>query len=306
MMYLGIAGAQGSGKDTLAGMLAGKIPNGVVTGFAEKLKRIAMDVFGLSYEECYTQEGKERFNEFWGMTNREILQKLGTEAMRNGFRQDIWVKFVEKKFLDNPDKSFVVCDVRFNDEAEFVLSQGGVIVRVIRDEAKSNLTEEQKGHASEKGIDDKYVYKVIENNGSLENLENEAMRFLAEYQGKFQQTQEQLNKLKELPDGWLPMGGRGKRFNGKHLDMFMNYAKMYFNAEVGFGNCYPITDNDLYFEWSPINGIKTSLDVYLKDGVMDFSGAKSGKKETFHTDLSFKHKEDWDRMNEWFSKNYKK
>ena len=305
MMYLGVAGAQGSGKDTLAGMLAGKIPNGVVTGFAEKLKQIAMEVFGLSWEDCYTQEGKERYNEFWEMTNREILQKLGTEAMRNGFRQDIWVKFVEKKFIDNPDKSFVVCDVRFNDEAEFVLSQGGAIVKVVRDSVKSNLTEEQKEHASEKGIDDKYIYKVIENNGSLENLENEGMKFLAEYQGRFMEVQKHLGRLKDFPDGWCSLSSRGKKFDMKKLDIFLNYAKMYFSADFGFGNPYPVVDNDVVFEWNAFNGMNPSIYVCPSTGLMNFLVAQGGKRESLFECLNYKKQEDWNKIINWFIKNYK-
>ena len=38
--------------------------------------------------------------------------------MRNGFFDGVWVSFVRKKILDNPDKNFVIPDVRFTNESK--------------------------------------------------------------------------------------------------------------------------------------------------------------------------------------------
>lgn len=54
-----LLGKSGSGKDTAGAWLA-EAGNGVCLAFADKLKSICGEMFGLSREDLYTAEGKER------------------------------------------------------------------------------------------------------------------------------------------------------------------------------------------------------------------------------------------------------
>jgi hypothetical protein len=61
-----------------------------------------------------------------------------------------------------------VPDVRFDNEASLIQELGGVIVKINRD------SEQGDGHASEAGISGRLVDYVIDNNGTLEDLEQQA------------------------------------------------------------------------------------------------------------------------------------
>lgn len=167
---IGLVGKAGSGKDTLADEIASFGWEKVA--FADSLKRLCMDYLGLSYEDAYTQEGKKRMNKDWGMTNREILQKVGTDAMRDGFDKDVWVKIAKlkiRRMLDEGRK-VVVTDCRFDNEAQLIEDLGGIVAEVVRDDASSNLTASEKQHASEQPVDRKYVAFTVDNNRSKERL----------------------------------------------------------------------------------------------------------------------------------------
>lgn len=184
MNIVGITGAAGSGKDTLAEMI--KNDGWERLAYADALKHVCMDYLGLSYDDVYTQEGKAKFNEFWGMTNREILQKVGTDAMRNGFHKNVWIKIAELKLKEmlSSGKKVIVTDVRFDNEAELIESLGGCVAKIVRNN-ENGLSNVEQAHASERGIDDKYVSFVIKNDLSKELLKTEFYVKLSEFENRF-------------------------------------------------------------------------------------------------------------------------
>lgn len=173
---IGLVGAAGSGKDTVADLL--KDYGWEKFAFAKALKDMCIEFLDLSYDDAYTQEGKMKFNDFWGMTNREILQKVGTDAFRNGFHPDTWVKIAELQIqkLLNEGKKIIVTDCRFDNEAELIEKLGGIVMKVERKNYENNLSSSEKIHASEKGVDNKYITNVINNNSSIEALKEEVFR----------------------------------------------------------------------------------------------------------------------------------
>lgn len=167
---IGLVGKAGSGKDTLADEIAADGWEKVA--FADSLKRMCIDYLGLSHDDAYTQEGKMRMNPHWGMTNRTILQKVGTDAMRNGFDKDVWVKILQiriRKMLDEGRK-VVITDCRFDNEAQMVEDMGGLVVEVVRDSQSKNLSSVEQQHASENPVSRKYVAFTIDNNGEVSRL----------------------------------------------------------------------------------------------------------------------------------------
>ncbi|MBR1988406.1 MAG: hypothetical protein IKA36_05155 [Clostridia bacterium] len=176
---VGFTGKMKSGKDTCATYLTEEIlkwkgPNYIINrfAFADSLKDICMNYLGLSRHDCYDQEGKEAFNEFWGMTNREILQRVGTEAMRNGFHPDVWAKITELKIKEAVDNGefFIITDVRFPNEAETIIRNGGIIIEVLRPNTESNGI---RNHASEQRLPMDLISRQVVNNKDLDNLKNE-------------------------------------------------------------------------------------------------------------------------------------
>jgi hypothetical protein len=107
--------------------------------FAGALKEAVALIFGWSREDLDDQEFKATEDPFWGMTPRTALQLVGTEAMRNNIRKDIWVKALERRVSDHwmyqsPEKlvRIVIPDVRFPNEVEAVKGWGGKVVHIQR------------------------------------------------------------------------------------------------------------------------------------------------------------------------------
>lgn len=164
---VGLTGKAGCGKDTLAA--AAKWSR---AAFADSLKEMCVTFLGLTNDMAYTQEGKAQFNPFWGMTNREILQRVGTEAMRNGFHKDVWVKILEIriKAMLAEGKRVIVTDCRFDNEAEMIRRLGGVVFEIERPNTSVVLNSGESGHPSERGIRRDLISGVIRNDGTVDDL----------------------------------------------------------------------------------------------------------------------------------------
>lgn len=141
-MIIGICGLIGSGKGTVADILVEQ-HNYEKLSFADKLKDGVSSVFGWNREmlEGDTDESRkwrEEADKFWTeetgetITPRLILQLFGTDCMRNGFFDGIWVSLVKQELLKNKQKNYVIPDVRFENEANMIRSLGGKICQVRR------------------------------------------------------------------------------------------------------------------------------------------------------------------------------
>jgi hypothetical protein len=150
-------------------------------GFALSLKEgIGKGVFGLTDEQLY---GAAKFDvdPFWGLTPRDILQRGGTEAMRNTFGQDIWVQTLERRASADPETSVLICDVRFPNEVEGLRRLGGYAVLVDRplELVPTAASPEEDQHASETSLDHFTGWDFcIENDSSLEHLREEVRGML--------------------------------------------------------------------------------------------------------------------------------
>lgn len=163
----GITGKARAGKDTIAEYLWAQY--GVTRiAFADPLKLAAQNIFGLTQDQTWNPEFKEVIVDRWGMTPRQIFQKLGTEAIRNTFGPDVWIKrfMAQYEIFMNTD-DVVVPDVRFPNEARAIRDMGGVIIEVRR--TGSGLDGGEASHASESGIGIDADY-VIYNDGTLQEL----------------------------------------------------------------------------------------------------------------------------------------
>jgi hypothetical protein len=101
------------------------------------------------------------------MTAREFLQKLGTDALREGLHRDVWVNalFADYKKIEYGDDeqgdypNWIVTDTRYVNEAKAIKDKGGIIIRIDRPGVKPI-----NNHMSEVGLDDwKFDYKLVNN-----------------------------------------------------------------------------------------------------------------------------------------------
>jgi hypothetical protein len=150
--------------------------------FAYSLKEgIGKNVFGLTHDQLTNQDLKKIKDPFWNMTPREILQRAGTEAMRNTFSQDIWIKTLQKRLLLEPNKMYAISDVRYINEAEAIKSWGGKVIRIDRELPKTEFS----NHISETELDNWNGWDdVLDNNSTFENLYDQIDKLVEKYIGK--------------------------------------------------------------------------------------------------------------------------
>lgn len=141
-MIIGICGLIGCGKGTVGDIL---VENYGFTklSFADKLKDGVATVFNwdramLEGDTVESREWRETQDDFWTretgrtITPRLVLQEFGTDCMRHGFDDGIWVSLVKQELVKYPNKNFVIPDVRFPNEANMIKSIHGEVWRVRR------------------------------------------------------------------------------------------------------------------------------------------------------------------------------
>lgn len=170
---LGLAGYARSGKDTVAQELT---KQGYITmSFASPIKK-AMAILnpmledGKSYNDVVTDHGLESAKDKYQEVRR-LLQVFGTEVGRKMFGEDFWVDYAINSIPDG--FKIVFTDVRYPNEANAIKDFGGEVWWVSR-EGVGPLNE----HASENSLDEYMFDYTIENNGSLEELEEKVAQGL--------------------------------------------------------------------------------------------------------------------------------
>lgn len=178
LKILGITGKMFSGKDTVAEFIHFAFRNSRITSFARPLKQMMIEYFGFTVDDLYTTEGKQRYNDFWGMTNREALQRVGTECFRNNFHKDTWLKTMELNIMNKPSALIIIPDVRFPNEAELIQALDGSILKIVRDDVARDP--KQMTHASETMIDQIPYDMLLVNNKDRASLFETVLRLLGE------------------------------------------------------------------------------------------------------------------------------
>lgn len=150
-VVIGIAGTMRSGKSTLAKELALSWDLPIVS-FAESLR---MEVAQAFYPKKQRTDARFWWSRLEGIDKtltRPILQAWG-QAKRDFFDEDYWVDrmfdYMKRKGMD-----FAICDdVRHENEAQRILDEGGIIIRLTADRQTlldRGATASQLEHASER------------------------------------------------------------------------------------------------------------------------------------------------------------
>ena len=202
-MIIGICGLIGSGKGSVGDIL---VEQGYTkVSFADKLKDGVATIFGydramLEGDTDESRSWREQTDEFWSketgrtITPRIILQEFGTDCMRNGYYDGVWVSLLKQQILNNPG-NYVVPDVRFRNEQDMIRELSGQIWRVQRGDVPEwygcamldnttggNLMEAYDIHSSEyKWIDMNNKFNTtIYNNGTLDQLKQSVLNEIAD------------------------------------------------------------------------------------------------------------------------------
>ena len=142
---IGFSGKARTGKDTAADMLLAEA-GGYRYAFADPIRGM-LKALGLDMTERRWQEAKEEPIEvFGGKSPRYLMQTLGTEWGRNMVCDTLWLNLAEF-VLKNNGPGMIISDLRFENEADWVRRQGGLVVHITRPGAVA-----VRSHASEAGI----------------------------------------------------------------------------------------------------------------------------------------------------------
>lgn len=193
MILIGLSGKRGSGKDLTASMLQviqkrmdpsypgpgseSKMPDPFqILKFADIVKEVTAMVTGRPLSKMYTQEGKTTYMPEFGMTIGEAQQKIGTEGMRKGFHEEVWVLATLKKAV--PGGDYLITDVRFPNEVMAIHQAGGIVLRLEGDplQQQGDGTRDDN-HISETALDDYPFEYVIKNDGTKDQLFNKILQF---------------------------------------------------------------------------------------------------------------------------------
>lgn len=74
---------------------------------------------------------KEQVDSTWNLSHREMMQKLGTDCMREHFGNQHWVKHIKLKLHEHKGVCVVISGIRFLNEAAFVRTyKDSIIIRI--------------------------------------------------------------------------------------------------------------------------------------------------------------------------------
>lgn len=167
-LIIGLHGRARSGKDTVARYLANHLAL-LSYAFADPLKQALAGLFHLTQAHL-EGELKETPLPGIGKSPRELMQLLGTEWGRDMVHPQLWLLLAEQNLQllaehHQDMHGVVIRDVRFENEAEWLRSKGGVIVHLVRPDA-----DPVAAHCSEHGLARGPNDLVIHNDGSLAEL----------------------------------------------------------------------------------------------------------------------------------------
>lgn len=138
-IYVGIGAKARQGKDTLARMLHAYNPhNSRIIGFADALKSYARVQHGMTVKDG------------------PLLQRVGVE-MRESRGENFWIDVLRHTAEEATERVIIVADMRFPNEAEFIRSQGGTLVKVSRIDPRTRqlfvTPDRDPNHISETALD---------------------------------------------------------------------------------------------------------------------------------------------------------
>jgi hypothetical protein len=179
-ILIGLAGRARVGKDTVARYLAAHLTL-ISYAFADPLKQALASMFHLTAAQLEGAE-KEQPLPWLGKSPRELMQLLGTEWGRDLVHPQLWLLLAEQNLQllaehDQAMKGVVIRDVRFNNEAAWIRSKGGVILHITRPDAAAVAE-----HPSESGVRAYATDFTLVNDGTLEHLYDEVDRFISQLQ----------------------------------------------------------------------------------------------------------------------------
>lgn len=164
MTIIGVHGKKNAGKDTVFHRIDYLVGARRVS-FADKLKEFVANVFGITLEQIEAWKNDPAitvsinddnlFDVVTSHTFRSHLERVGTEGGRMTFGYDFWVQRCNLEHAVGD--TIVIPDVRFDNEAERIRSEGGKIIAIAGWDGPGS------GHESDDGISPWLVDYEVDN-----------------------------------------------------------------------------------------------------------------------------------------------
>lgn len=184
MKIVALTGPKGSGKDTVADIICRKLKHVKRVAFADPIKAVVQHIFLLDETDNYEYDRLKRSRlEVYGgdlettwksIEGRHVVREIG--MLMRSYDTSQFTKYVEREIVNAMGYAeiFVVTDLRFDNEYEMLKFHGAEIVKIARPDYHYD------GHVTERGFGDDTVDRIIDNNGSLEALEEQVMSIFKE------------------------------------------------------------------------------------------------------------------------------
>lgn len=170
-LIIQLSGKKRAGKDTVARYLTTALETAYdykveVMSFAEPMKDIAATILGISLEDL--DNCKNNIEQYHLIINnnysskiehrtncRYLLQKLGSEAMKKWFGNDVWANLLNQRIKDSTADVIIIPDWRFEIEE---------ITSSLKIRINSNQCDLNDTHVSETELDSYSHFDLLLNN----------------------------------------------------------------------------------------------------------------------------------------------
>jgi hypothetical protein len=173
---IGITGNKGSGKNTVADIIGDlyhdpdKDLRFNSIAFADPIREKINYIFKLNgtitaYDDFKRSIVSTTDTDMGShsVSGRHVVREIG--MLMRYYNPNQFVDYVEDKINFLTRVNYIVTDLRFDNELEFLKRKNAFIVKVVRDEDTAT-----DSHITERGFDDSQCDVVIYNNGSIEEL----------------------------------------------------------------------------------------------------------------------------------------
>ncbi len=187
---IGVHGKKGSGKDTVAMLIAQYVHRElssrevVVKHYADALKCGLAAMFTVPIQNFYEESLKEQVIPGLGASPRELMTRMH-DLLVPLYGDQIWVNPIRddycSRWLGNSREGlYVVADVRYDGrETDWIRKEGGHIIHVVRASTDVNAGK----HSSEMGVEVHQEDWVIHNDETLLHLRMEVWGIMSKIMG---------------------------------------------------------------------------------------------------------------------------
>lgn len=199
-MIICVSGQASHGKDTVSDYITQKY-GFVKIAFADKIKRILMHLYNLSYDQLWgPSDERAKIDPRYDKIIREFVQGFGDTG--RDLYLNTWVDYAREIInkihnsygyyyvnfhgltydAESTPKSVIVPDGRYLNELESIKQLNGIIIRVKRPNSKiSGKVGTHSSETDQEEIPDTYFNHIVINDGTLEDLYRKIDDILIQY-----------------------------------------------------------------------------------------------------------------------------